>query len=325
MIKLLTIVLPAYNEELSIQSTLQDYHSYFPDAFFIVVDNNSNDKTASLSSNYLKSNNIDGVVIYEAKKGKANAVKTAFNFTESIWWIMADADMTYPAKDMFQLYKKLQKSNYDHGILNRLKGNHYISDTPLKTVIHKIGNKFFSKLISRLSGVNISDAFSGGRIFTSPFIETFVINTNGFELESEINFHSSLIRANIIEHDCEIRKRGNNNPSKLNTFLDGYKILKLIFKLFIHAKLKYLSFVIGAMLIMLGIFFSLKLLAIYLNNGEMNYSSTAVMTSIFLITGFQLVIFSIILSLMEKNKTEQIRLKFNSLKKKWHMNLFNKS
>jgi len=232
----ITVIIPAFNEELTIIKTLREYAEFFPDAFFIVVDNNSTDKTYENASITLSQDGLDGLVITENLQGKANAINSALSRVQSIWWIMTDADATYPAADMRALFDLMETKRFDHGVLDRISSKNYVSESQLKTFIHKTGNQFFSGLISLLTKVQYRDVLSGGRILSCPFVESFVINSSGFELESEINFHAAKISAKTTEYKCNYRPRDRESPSKLSTFKDGVKILYFILDLGLKKK-----------------------------------------------------------------------------------------
>ena len=101
MMPFLTILIPAYNEESSIVQTLNDYSKFFPFAHFIIIDNNSSDKTHEIVSKFIINNSKINIELFsEVVQGKASAIKSALMKRRSSWWIMTDADNTYPAEDM---------------------------------------------------------------------------------------------------------------------------------------------------------------------------------------------------------------------------------
>ena len=103
----LAVILPAYNEELTIQDTIMDFFTQLPDAQIIVIDNNSSDNTFKLAQKTIQENNINGKVLFEGFQGKGFAVRKAFVEIDADIYIMADADMTYPAKDVHKLMKPI--------------------------------------------------------------------------------------------------------------------------------------------------------------------------------------------------------------------------
>jgi glycosyltransferase involved in cell wall biosynthesis len=313
--KSITIVFPAFNEERSILLTLKEYREVFPKAFFVIIDNNSTDKTSLITSRYLSKFDVNGILIKEFNQGKANAFKSAINAFKSDWWILTDADSTYPAADMLKLFKLAKDSSADHGILSRLKTNSYINKNNFKTTIHKFGNNFFSSLINFLSHANFSDCLSGGRVFSLPFIETLVIESTGFELETELNFHSIEIGAKLVEYPCKYRKRKEGDESKLSAFKDGVKIFKFIFNWGIYKKPDILFKISGFLFICIGVVFALRLLNIYISFGEMRYSSSAIAVGIILITGIQFILFGMGITVNRKNYTKLLRLNFLKIKR----------
>jgi glycosyltransferase involved in cell wall biosynthesis len=321
MKKYITIVIPAFNEEESIVETIQDYINFFPSSFVVVVDNNSNDRTFELANNFLKSKKIDGLVLKELRQGKAAAVQAALNRFLSTWVIMTDGDATYPASDMFALFKIMEYERYDHGVLDRISSGNYVASNNLKTFVHGFGNKMFTKLISFFSGIKYQDVLSGGRIFSYPLIETFVINCSGFELESELNFHSAEISARTYEHKCSYRSRAEDNPSKLSTIRDGLKIFQIILKLGIKRKPDILYNIFGFLLLLFGILISTELILIYIRESRVIYSSTAVAASLMLLGGIHFILYALNIRENRQVENKKLRISFNSLKRKWNEDL----
>lgn len=316
-----TIIFPAYNEENSIFDTLKEYRVFFPEAFFVVVDNNSKDETLNNAEKYFISSKTKGIVLKEPIQGKANAVKQAIKRYKSLWWILTDADLTYPAEDMRFLFDEVRRKRIDHGILDRMSSNSYVNKNSLKTKVHKIGNIFFSRLISIASGVKFSDVLSGGRVFSSPFVEMLEINCGGFELESEINFHSVEINASTIEFPCKYRKRNDGDPSKLSPFRDGIKILKFIFDWGIKKKPDMLFNASGIILVFIGSFLSIKLIELYITIGKVTFPSTAVAASLLLLSGIQFLLFGLSSRLQRESHIKNLRIMTNQLRKNWHQDL----
>ena len=261
------------------------------------------------------------MVLKEARQGKACAVASALSRFNSVWWIITDADATYPASDMFSLFQHMEKCRYDHGILDRLTPKNYVSSGIIKTFLHRLGNYFFTYLISRVSGVKYQDALSGGRIFSHPFIDTFVITSDGFELESEINFHAAEVCVNTCEYSCEYLSRGKENPSKLSTFKDGLKILRMILKLGLKRKPYIFFYIIGFFMNAIGIVLSLKLLFIYLRVGQVIYSSTAVLVALFLLGGIHFFLFGLSIKNNRMSEILNIRMRINATKRIWNEEL----
>ena len=326
MINYLTILIPAYNEESSIIQTLNDYSKFFPSANFIVIDNNSNDKTHEIVSKYINDNYKTNIELFtERTQGKASAIKSALIKKRSSWWIMTDADNTYPAKDMLALFEHVNRNKLNHGVLDRLTKSSYINKGKIKTFIHYIGNKFFSKLLSMMTGNNYRDVFSGGRVFSQPFVETLVINSKGFELETEINLHASMLGIETYEHTSDYRDRPKNSLSKLSPFYDGLKILRFSLSWLINRRSDLILIILGALSFILGFILSIYLVGVFLEIGSVPYPSTAIASALFILTGLQLIFFGISFRFQRHSLQRHIRMNFNNIHRLWYEQIFENS
>ena len=86
------VLIPCYNEELTIGKVIKDFKTYLPEAVIYVYDNNSTDKTAEIA----KENGA--VVRYERKQGKGNVMRSMFRDIDAECYILVDGDDTYPAE-----------------------------------------------------------------------------------------------------------------------------------------------------------------------------------------------------------------------------------
>tara|TARA_Y100000992_G_scaffold297191_1_gene260426 strand:+ start:1204 stop:2142 length:939 start_codon:yes stop_codon:yes gene_type:complete len=306
--------------------TLNDYSKFFPSANFVVIDNNSNDKTYEIVSKYIDDNHRTNIELFtERTQGKASAIKSALMKKRSSWWIMTDADNTYPARDMLALFEYVNKNKLNHGVLDRLTKNSYINKGRIKTFIHYIGNTFFSKLLSMITGSNYRDVFSGGRVFSQPFVETLVINSKGFELETEINLHASMLGIETYEHTSAYRDRPENSQSKLSPFYDGLKILKFSFAWLINRRSDLILIILGTLSFILGFILSIYLVGVFLEIGSVPYPSTAIASALFILTGLQLVFFGISFRFQRHSLQRHIRMNFNNIHRLWYEQIFESS
>ncbi len=224
------IILPAYNEELTIEKTILDFHRNAPDALIYVVDNNSSDKTNEIASKLIKVNNIKGGVIFARRKGKANAMKTAFSKIDADNYVMADADNTYPGSDLNKLLAPVVSGEYDLAVGNRFTEEGYEKEN--KRRFHNFGNNLVRKLINMLFKADLKDVMSGYRVLSRNFVKNYPIMCEGFEIETEMTLHCLDKKFNIIEIPIVYKDRMEGSFSKLNTFSDGFRVLKTIFNIF---------------------------------------------------------------------------------------------
>lgn len=236
----IAIILPAYNEELTIEKVMLDFHLHCPEASIYVIDNNSTDKTSAIAKFILKENGINGEVIFVRKRGKANAMKAAFNKINADIYVMADADNTYLGEDLNKLLAPIVSSEYDLAVGNRFTGSGYKKEN--KRRFHNFGNNLVRKIINILFKADLKDVMSGYRALSRNFVKNYPILCEGFEIETEMTLHCLDKRFNIIEVPIIYKDRMEGSLSKLNTLKDGFRVLKTIFNIFKDYKpLKFFS------------------------------------------------------------------------------------
>lgn len=309
------IIIPAYNEELSIGKTIDGLAIFFPNAHYVVVDNNSSDNTNLKAKEAFTKNNLTGFVVFEKNKGKGNAVKLGLQRLRPDYWVMTDADATYSPLALRNLLEYMIVNRLDHGVADRMSENSYKNKSELRTAVHKFGNKLITKLITKVTGIDFKDVLSGGRVFSSAFIDSIYIDSTGFQLESEINIKAAELNITTIEIDTPYDTRNSDNPSKLSTFIDGFKIIRFIFGAALFKRPERLFYLFSIILLIPGLYLSCKLINYYLINGGVPYSSTAVAASIFLIISFQTILFSNYIKIQREIRIHDTRRNFSILKR----------
>ncbi len=184
MNKKLAIILPAYNEELTIEKTILDFHQHCPEASVYIIDNNSTDKTNTIAKTVLKEKNIKGDVIFVKRQGKANAMKTAFSRINADIYVMADADYTYFGHDLEKLLAPVASGEYDLVVGNRFTDQGYEKEN--KRMFHNFGNNLVRKIINLLFNADLKDIMSGYRVLSKNFVKNYPIMCEGFEIETEM-------------------------------------------------------------------------------------------------------------------------------------------
>ncbi len=218
------ILIPCYNEELTIKKVITDFQRELPQSSIYVYNNNSTDKTASIAKG------AGAIVVNVPKKGKGNVVRAMFMDIEADVYIMVDGDDTYPVQDVHALIKPILDNKADMSIGDRLSNGSYENQNSRN--FHNFGNNLVKNLINRLYEENLKDIMSGFRAFNKDFVKHFPIHSKGFEIETEMSMHALDKRFRIQEVDINYRDRPEGSVSKLNTFSDGAKIIKTIFWLF---------------------------------------------------------------------------------------------
>lgn len=225
----IALILPAYNEELTISQVIEVFHRELPEASIFVIDNNSSDRTYALASSSLKNLNITGKVIKEQRQGKGNAVRRAFLEVNADIYVMADADLTYPASRVKELIEPILSGEADMVVGDRHSLGGYQKEN--KRNFHSFGNSLVTTLVNKLFRANLVDIMSGYRAFSKKFVKNYAILVEGFEIETDITLHSLDKRYRIKEIPIEYQDRPAGSFSKLNTFSDGAKVLFTIFQI----------------------------------------------------------------------------------------------
>lgn len=217
------VVLPAYNEELTIEGTVRDFHSALPDAAIWVINNRSADKTESIARETLRSLGCKGGVINEQRPGKGNAVRRAFIEIDADVYILADADMTYPASEVVALMEPVLSGAADMVVGDRHSAGNYAAEN--KRAFHGFGNMIVRDLVNGLFRSKLADIMSGYRVFNRRFVKNYPILVEGFEIETDMTLHALDKRFRIVELPVNYKDRPDGSVSKLNTFSDGMKVL----------------------------------------------------------------------------------------------------
>ncbi|WP_374407648.1 glycosyltransferase family 2 protein [Hydrogenophaga sp.] len=226
------VVLPAYNEELTIEGTVRDFHSALPDAAIWVINNRSADKTEAIARETLRSLGCKGGVINEQRPGKGNAVRRAFIEIDADVYILADADMTYPASEVVALMEPVLSGAADMVVGDRHSAGNYAAEN--KRAFHGFGNMIVRDLVNGLFRSKLADIMSGYRVFNRRFVKNYPILVEGFEIETDMTLHALDKRFRIVELPVNYKDRPDGSVSKLNTFSDGMKVLFTIGNILRH-------------------------------------------------------------------------------------------
>lgn len=218
----IAVLIPCYNEELTIGKVIDDLTKYLPNAKIYVFDNNSTDRTAEIAKS------LGAAVIREKRQGKGFVVQSMFNKITAGIYLMVDGDDTYDVSDVEKLVAMIRDEEADMITGNRLKTCSGSSFRPF----HTFGNKLVRLLINRLFRANLIDIMTGYRVMNRAFVKNINITSPGFEVETEMTIKALKYGYAIKEVDIGYRERPTGSYSKLNTFKDGARVLKTIFIIF---------------------------------------------------------------------------------------------
>lgn len=220
----IAVLIPCYNEEKTIGKVVSDFKRELPEAEIYVYDNNSKDKTPLIAAEH------GAIVRKEFRQGKGNVVRSMFREIDADIYVMVDGDDTYPAEFVHQLIEPIKRGEANMVIGDRLSNGTYFQEN--KRPFHNFGNNLVKNLINFLYKSDIKDIMTGYRAFDKLFVKSMPVMSPGFEIETEMSIHALDKKFLIKEVPIDYRDRPEGSESKLNTFSDGWKVLKMIFTLF---------------------------------------------------------------------------------------------
>lgn len=219
----IAVLIPCYNEEKTIEKVVMDFRMVLPEAMIYVYDNNSSDRTAELAEK------AGAVVRHEYMQGKGNVIRRMFREVDAECYIMTDGDDTYPAESAPEMVEKVLRRHADMVVGDRLSSTYF---TENKRPFHNFGNSLVRKSINVLFHSDINDIMTGYRAFSYEFVKTFPVLSKGFEIETEMSIHAVDKNMQVENVVIEYRDRPTGSVSKLNTYSDGFKVLRMIGKLY---------------------------------------------------------------------------------------------
>ncbi len=219
----IAVLIPCYNEEKTIAKVVRDAKAALPEAVVYVYDNNSSDRTVELARE------AGAVIRHEYMQGKCNVIRRMFREIEAECYIMVDGDDTYPMEYAGEMVDKVLHRNADMVVGDRLSSTYF---TENKRPFHNFGNTIVRSSINRLFDCEIKDIMTGYRAFSYGFVKTFPVLSTGFEIETEMTIHAVYNNMQIENVIVDYRDRPEGSESKLNTFSDGFKVIRTIVKLY---------------------------------------------------------------------------------------------
>jgi glycosyltransferase involved in cell wall biosynthesis len=299
------VLVPCYNEEVTIGKVASDFKQSVPDATIYVYDNNSRDRTVDVAKA------AGAIVRHEYRQGKGNVVRRMFSDIEADIYILVDGDGTYDAGAAPALVEQFRKDRLDF-----LNGLRVSTEKPAYRLGHRFGNRVLSKLVQGIFGRQFNDMLSGYKVLSRRFVKSFPAMSSGFEIETELAVHALELRMPCAEVPTKYIERPPGSLSKLRTYSDGAKILSLIARL-VKAE-RPLAFFgsLGASCIIAAVVLSVPLLETYLESGLVPRFPTAILSAALTIVGVLSIFSGLILDMTTKSRQEMKRLFYLSIPSK---------
>lgn len=298
----IAVLVPCYNEALTIAAIVRDFQDCLPDALVYVFDNNSSDDTA------LVARKAGAIVRGVALQGKGNVIRRMFADVEADLYIMVDGDDTYDASVAPQLAQRLLAEGLD-----MLVGSRVSTEQEAYRFGHRFGNRMLTGCVALVFGRSFTDMLSGYRVFSRRYAKSFAAHAAGFETETELTIHALELRMPVAEVATVYKSRPEGSVSKLNTYRDGIRILWMILKLFKTEK-PLAFFSIGFSAFMLAaVALAVPLLETYLQTGLVPRLPTVVLCAALSMFGVVLLSCGIILDTVTRGRIEQKRFAYLSI------------
>lgn len=254
----IAVLIPCFNESVTIKKVIQDWKKELPEAVIYVYDNNSTDKTDEIARE------AGAVVRYEYRQGKGNVIRRMFREIDAEAYIMVDGDDTYPAEFGRKMANMVIERHVDMVVGDRLSSTYFEEN---KRPFHNFGNSLVRGCINTLFKSDIKDIMTGYRAFSYQFVKSFPVLSKGFEIETEMSIHALDKNMYVENLVIEYRDRPNGSESKLNTYSDGFKVLKTVAKLFKNYKPLAFFGIISLILILIAFGFFVPILIAFIKTG----------------------------------------------------------
>ena len=297
--KKIAVLIPCYNESKTIGKVVKDYKKVLPNADIYVYDNNSTDGTDKIAKK------AGAIVKYEYRQGKGNVIRSMFKDINADCYLMIDGDDTYPKENAKEMCDLILNGKADMVIGDRLSSTYF---TENKRPFHNFGNKLVRGLINTLFKSNIHDIMTGYRAFSYEFVKTFPVLSKGFEIETEMTIHALDKNFLLKEIPVEYRDRPEGSVSKLNTYSDGFRVLKTIARLFKEYKPMIFFTIISLIFLIISLIFGIPVFIEYFETGLVPRFPTLIFAGFMLIIAILLLICGLILEVLVKKHRQLFEL-----------------
>ena len=299
----IAVLLPCYNEEVTIGKVVRDFKAALPDATVYVYDNNSTDRTAEIAA-------AEGAIVRrEPRQGKGNVIRAMFEDIDADVYVMADGDDTYPADAAPAMVSKVLEG-YDMVIGDRLSSTYFQEN---KRPFHNFGNRLVLGSINHLFRAHVTDIMTGYRAFSFTFVKTYPVLSRGFEVETEMTIHSLNNNLRLYGMPIQYRDRPEGSVAKLDTVGDGIKVMSTIFRMIREYKPLPFFGGLGLIIGIVGIVLCGTVTFEFAKTGVVTHFPTLIGAVMLVITGLLFIIAGIILDVMAKNDRKTFVIDTNKI------------
>lgn len=302
----IAVLIPCYNEAITIGKVVDDFRKALPNASIYVYDNNSSDDTAEIARAH------GATVRFEPRQGKGNVVRQMFRDIEADCYLMVDGDDTYPAEAAHALCDPILEDRADMTVGDRLSNGTYAEEN--KRAFHGFGNDLVRAMIKWIYGYGFDDVMTGYRAFSRTFVKTFPVLSEGFQIETELSIHAVDRRWRILDVPIVYRDRPAGSESKLDTVGDGIKVIMMIGSLFKNYRPLKFFCLVALILAIIGLAFGIPVIMEYLQTGLVPRFPTAILAVGFIFLASLALVAGLILDSVAKSERREWELSvYNSM------------
>ena len=289
----IAVLVPCYNEDVAIAKVVKDFRTALPEATIFVFDNNSTDNTAAAARA------AGAEVFLERHQGKGFVVRRMFTDVEADIYVLVDGDATYDAPSAPVMVGRLLKDRLDMVVGSRVD-----QDKTAYRAGHRTGNRLLTSFVASVFGPSFHDMLSGYRVFSRRFVKSFPVLSSGFEIETEFTIHALELGLPVAEIDTPYYSRPVGSDSKLNTWRDGFRILRMIFNLYRAERPLTFFAGIGLVLTLVSISLAIPIFITFVETGLVPRLPTAILSMGLMMLAFLSVAVGLVLDTVTRGRRE---------------------
>ena len=299
----IAVLVPCYNEGLTIGKVIDDFKMALPQATIYVYNNNSSDDTKTIALN-------KNVKVYdEYRQGKGHVVRSMFREIDADIYILVDGDDTYPADAAKDMVETMLETGCDMVVGDRLSNGTYFAEN--KRGFHNFGNNLVKNMINRLFHGDIHDIMTGYRAFNKRFVKCFPLMSNGFEIETEMTIFALANKLKVMQVPINYKDRPEGSFSKLNTFSDGLKVILTIFNLLKEYKPLMFFSLLAFICIIFGLIMGTPVIMEYIHFQYIYKVPSAVLAASLMIIAVLLFITGLIMDYIKTMRLQLLQIELN--------------
>jgi glycosyltransferase involved in cell wall biosynthesis len=289
----IAVLVPCYNEEAAIGTVVADFRAALPDAEVYVYDNNSTDRTVEVAAA------AGAIVRRELHQGKGRVVRRMFTDVDADVYVLVDGDATYDAPSAPKMIEMLMAERLDMVCAVRID-----REEAAYRMGHRAGNRLLTGFVAHVFGQSFTDMLSGYRVFTRRFVKSFPVLSGGFEIETELTVHALELEMPVGEMKTPYYSRPKGSASKLNTWRDGFRILKTVLRLYRAERPMPLFTGLGLSLGIIAIGLAIPIFVTYVQEGIVPRLPTAVLSTGLMVLAFLSIACGVILDTVTRGRRE---------------------